>query len=115
MGRTRGGSGAKNGRDSNPKSLGVKKYGGEAVTAGSIIVRQRGTISLSLLLRDISSNIFGGHVCGIALVNAVNDAHLEGNINARQQFLAAWRVAGQNKAQSLCGGPKALSSFSQCP
>jgi large subunit ribosomal protein L27 len=43
MGRTRGGSGAKNGRDSNPKSLGVKKYGGEAVTAGSIIVRQRGT------------------------------------------------------------------------
>lgn len=43
MGRTRGGSGAKNGRDSNPKYLGVKKYGGEVVTAGSIIVRQRGT------------------------------------------------------------------------
>lgn len=43
MGRTRGGSGAKNGRDSNPKHLGVKKYGGEAVTAGSIIIRQRGT------------------------------------------------------------------------
>lgn len=43
MGRTRGGSGAKNGRDSNPKNLGVKKYSGEFVTAGSIIVRQRGT------------------------------------------------------------------------
>lgn len=43
MGRTRGGSGAKNGRDSNPKNLGVKKYAGESVTAGSIIVRQRGT------------------------------------------------------------------------
>lgn len=43
MGRTRGGSGAKNGRDSNPKNLGVKKYAGEVVTAGSIIVRQRGT------------------------------------------------------------------------
>ena len=43
MGRTRGGSGAKNGRDSNPKNLGVKKYGGEYVTAGSIIVKQRGT------------------------------------------------------------------------
>ena len=43
MGRTRGGSGAKNGRDSNPKNLGVKKYGGEKVTAGSILVRQRGT------------------------------------------------------------------------
>ncbi len=43
MGRTRGGSGAKNGRDSNPKNLGVKKYGGEHVTAGSIILKQRGT------------------------------------------------------------------------
>ena len=43
MGRTKGGSGAKNGRDSNPKHLGVKKLSGEAVTAGSIIVRQRGT------------------------------------------------------------------------
>mgnify|MGYP006790084773 CR=1 FL=1 len=43
MGRTRGGSGAKNGRDSNPKNLGVKKYAGEFVTAGSIIVKQRGT------------------------------------------------------------------------
>jgi large subunit ribosomal protein L27 len=33
----------KNGRDSNPKYLGVKAYGGEFVSAGSIIVRQRGT------------------------------------------------------------------------
>jgi large subunit ribosomal protein L27 len=32
-----------NGRDSNPKYLGVKKFGGEVVKAGSIIVRQRGT------------------------------------------------------------------------
>ena len=43
MGRTRGGSGAKNGRDSNPKNLGVKKYAGEVVSAGSILVKQRGT------------------------------------------------------------------------
>ncbi len=43
MGRTKGGSGAKNGRDSNPKHLGVKKFGGEKVKAGSILVRQRGT------------------------------------------------------------------------
>ena len=43
MGRTRGGSSAKNGRDSNPKNLGIKKYAGESVTAGSILVRQRGT------------------------------------------------------------------------
>ena len=43
MGRTKGGSGAKNGRYSNPKHLGVKRFGGEKVTAGSILVRQRGT------------------------------------------------------------------------
>ncbi|MEB3322138.1 MAG: 50S ribosomal protein L27, partial [Synechococcaceae cyanobacterium] len=33
----------RNGRDSNAKRLGVKRYGGQAVTAGSILVRQRGT------------------------------------------------------------------------
>ena len=33
----------RNGRDSNPKMLGVKMFGGQAVTAGNIIVRQRGT------------------------------------------------------------------------
>jgi len=43
MGRSKGGSGAKNGRDSNPKYLGVKVYGGQVVSAGSILVRQRGT------------------------------------------------------------------------
>ncbi len=43
MGRKKGGSGAKNGRDSNPKYLGVKAYGGTFVPAGSILVRQRGT------------------------------------------------------------------------
>ena len=43
MGRKKGGSGAKNGRDSNPKYLGVKVFGGEVVPAGSILVRQRGT------------------------------------------------------------------------
>ena len=43
MARKRGGSGAKNGRDSNPQYLGVKVSGGGIVKAGSIIVRQRGT------------------------------------------------------------------------
>ena len=33
----------RNGRDSNPKYLGVKRYGGQVVRAGNIIVRQRGT------------------------------------------------------------------------
>ncbi|GHU22583.1 50S ribosomal protein L27 [Spirochaetia bacterium] len=43
MARKRGGSGSKNGRDSNPHSLGVKRSAGSIVKAGTIIVRQRGT------------------------------------------------------------------------
>ena len=43
MARKRGGSGAKNGRDSNPSYLGIKASGGSVVTAGTIIARQRGT------------------------------------------------------------------------
>jgi large subunit ribosomal protein L27 len=43
MARKRGGSGAKNGRDSNPQYLGIKSSGGSQVRAGTIIVRQRGT------------------------------------------------------------------------
>lgn len=39
----KGGGSSKNGRDSNPKYLGVKAHDGQFVTAGSIIVRQRGT------------------------------------------------------------------------
>ncbi len=39
----KGGGSTKNGRDSQSKRLGVKAYAGETVTAGSIIVRQRGT------------------------------------------------------------------------
>jgi large subunit ribosomal protein L27 len=43
MAQKKGGGSTRNGRDSQPKMLGVKAYGGEVVPAGSIIVRQRGT------------------------------------------------------------------------
>ena len=43
MARKRGGSGAKNGRDSNPQYLGIKTSDGTVVKAGTIIARQRGT------------------------------------------------------------------------
>ena len=43
MAHKKGGGSSRNGRDSNPQYLGVKAYGGQAVLAGSIIVRQRGT------------------------------------------------------------------------
>ena len=39
----KGGGSTRNGRDSNPQYLGVKRYAGQTVTAGSILVRQRGT------------------------------------------------------------------------
>ncbi|RZT95007.1 50S ribosomal protein L27 [Rivibacter subsaxonicus] len=43
MAQKKGGGSTRNGRDSQPKMLGVKAFGGQAVSAGSIIVRQRGT------------------------------------------------------------------------
>ncbi|GAB4535578.1 MAG: 50S ribosomal protein L27 [Pleurocapsa sp.] len=43
MAHKKGTGSTRNGRDSNSKRLGVKRYGGEQVTAGSILVRQRGT------------------------------------------------------------------------
>ena len=43
MAHKKGQSSSRNGRDSNPKFLGIKAFGGESVSAGSIIVRQRGT------------------------------------------------------------------------
>ena len=43
MASKKGVGSSRNGRDSNPKYLGVKMYGGQAIEAGNIIVRQRGT------------------------------------------------------------------------
>ena len=43
MAHKKGQSSSRNGRDSKPKFLGVKSFGGEEVSAGSILVRQRGT------------------------------------------------------------------------
>ena len=43
MAQKKGGGSTRNGRDSQPKMLGVKVFGGQVITAGAIIVRQRGT------------------------------------------------------------------------
>jgi large subunit ribosomal protein L27 len=43
MSKTKGGGSTRNGRDSNAQRLGVKVFGGTAITAGTILVRQRGT------------------------------------------------------------------------
>lgn len=43
MAHKKGVGSSRNGRDSNPQYLGIKRYGGQRVTAGNILVRQRGT------------------------------------------------------------------------
>jgi large subunit ribosomal protein L27 len=43
MATKKGGGSSRNGRDAGPKFLGVKRYGGESVLAGNILIRQRGT------------------------------------------------------------------------
>ena len=43
MAHKKGASSSRNGRDSNPQYLGVKRYGGQQVKAGEILIRQRGT------------------------------------------------------------------------
>jgi len=43
MAHKKGGGSSRNGRDSKPKRLGVKRFAGQAVNAGTILVRQRGT------------------------------------------------------------------------
>jgi large subunit ribosomal protein L27 len=43
MAHKKGASSSRNGRDSNPQFLGVKRFGGQVVNAGEILVRQRGT------------------------------------------------------------------------
>ncbi|HVH12832.1 MAG TPA: 50S ribosomal protein L27, partial [Longimicrobium sp.] len=43
MAHKKGGGSTRNGRDSNAQRLGVKRYGGEKVLAGNILIRQRGT------------------------------------------------------------------------
>ena len=59
MAHKKGASSSRNGRDSNPQYLGVKKFGGEAVVAGNIIVRQRGT------------NFHPGHNVGMGQANTL--------------------------------------------
>ncbi len=44
MAHKKGGGSSRNGRDSNPQYLGVKRFAGQFVTGGSILVRQRGTV-----------------------------------------------------------------------
>ena len=82
MAHKKGSGSSKNGRDSNAKRLGVKKYGGEYVIAGNILIRQRGT------------NVKPGNNVGIG-----RDNTLYALVNGKVQF------EGKNK------GTKKLSIY----
>jgi len=76
MAHKKGGGSTRNGRDSKPKMLGVKSYGGELISAGSIIVRQRGTqfhpgINVGIGKDHTLFALVDGHV-GFAVKGALN-------------------------------------------
>jgi large subunit ribosomal protein L27 len=67
MAHKKGVGSSRNGRDSQPKYLGVKRFGGEFVTAGSIIVIQRGTkfhpgVNVRRASNDSLFSVVDGHV-----------------------------------------------------
>ena len=67
MAHKKGVGSSRNGRDSGPKDLGVKRFGGEFVTAGSILVKQRGTkfhpgLNVRRASNDSLFTVVDGHV-----------------------------------------------------
>jgi large subunit ribosomal protein L27 len=67
MAHKKGGGSSRNGRDSNAQRLGVKRFGGQLVSAGSILVRQRGTkmhpgINVGIGSDDTLFALVDGHV-----------------------------------------------------
>ncbi|HMN77786.1 MAG TPA: 50S ribosomal protein L27 [Burkholderiaceae bacterium] len=84
MAQKKGGGSTRNGRDSNPKMLGVKVYGGQVVSAGSIIVRQRGTQFHAGTNVDIGRD----HTL-FALVDGKVDFSVKGPLNRRTVSVTA--------------------------
>ena len=84
MAQKKGGGSTRNGRDSQPKMLGVKVFGGQSITAGAIVVRQRGT------------KFHPGHGVGIgkdhtlfALVDGTVSFAVKGALNRQTVFVTA--------------------------
>ena len=84
MAQKKGGGSTRNGRDSNPKMLGVKVYGGQVVSAGSIIVRQRGTQFHAGTNVDMGCD----HTL-FALVDGKVDFAVKGSLNRRTVSVTA--------------------------
>ena len=89
MAHKKGGGSSRNGRDSAGRRLGVKAYGGQVVTAGSIIVRQRGSKvragqnvgkgSDDTLFARIDGRVDFGRRRGKSVVSVVEEPALEGS------------------------------------
>jgi large subunit ribosomal protein L27 len=76
MAHKKGVGSSRNGRDSGPKYLGVKRYGGEFVTAGSILVMQRGTkIHPGTNVRRASNDSLFSTVDGVVKFEPKDKAH----------------------------------------
>ena len=82
MAHKKGQGASRNGRDSNPKMLGVKVFGGQKVTAGSIIVRQRGTPFKA----GQNAGVGRDHTI-FALIDGIVDFH-----NKKISILASWSI-----------------------
>ncbi|GAB1388907.1 MAG: 50S ribosomal protein L27 [Rubrivivax sp.] len=84
MAQKKGGGSTRNGRDSQPKMLGVKVFGGQVVPAGSIIVRQRGTKF------HAGTNVgMGRDHTLFALVDGTVSFEVKGPLNQQTVFVAA--------------------------
>jgi len=88
MAHKKSGGSSKNGRDSNAQRLGVKRFDGEVVTAGSIIIRQRGT------------RVHAGENVGVGRdVASIHQAFM-GSAVHREQIYGDYRTAGVGIVQS---------------
>lgn len=113
MGRSKGGSGAKNGRDSNPKHLGVKVYGGQAITAGSIIIKQRGTkIFPGDNVRRAGDDSLFATADGVVLFNERRNRKFANVVTAEQASAAKKTAApkAEKPATKKAAAPKAESA-----
>jgi large subunit ribosomal protein L27 len=84
MAQKKGGGSTRNGRDSKPKMLGVKAFGGQQISAGSIIVRQRGT-----KFHAGSGVGMGKDHTLFALVDGSVSFEIKGSLNRQTVFVTA--------------------------
>ena len=88
MAHKKAGGSSRNGRDSESKRLGVKKFGGEAVLAGNIIVRQRGTKYYP------GTGVGMGKDHTLFALNAGRVAFRDGKLGRKYVHIEMWPAAG---------------------